>query len=103
MAYKVMETETALEQLEGIVLYIRDTLVNPSAAVTFLNAIARCYDDLERMPQMYELCRDLRLRDLGYRKAVIKNYVMIYRIDEAAKTVYILRFFHGRQDYEKLL
>ena len=55
------------------------------------------------MPFMYELCQDVRLRSLGYRKALINNYVMIYRVDEGTKTVYILRFFYGRLDYEKLI
>ena len=52
---------------------------------------------------MYELCRDPRLRALEYHKAVIKNFIMVYKVDEAAKTVHILRFFYGRQDYEKLI
>ena len=52
---------------------------------------------------MYEQCRDPQLRALGYRKAIIKNYVMIYRVDEDKKIVYILRFFYGRRDYEKLI
>lgn len=63
----------------------------------------QCYSDLEKMPLMYEFCRDPRLRALGYRKAVIKSYIMVYKVDEAAKTVYILRFFYGRQNYEKLI
>ena len=48
-------------------------------------------------------CRDARLKSLGYRKALINNYVMIYRVDEDAKAVYILRFFYARRDYEKLI
>lgn len=30
------------------------------------------------IPFMYELCRDERLKRLGYRKVVIKNYIMAW-------------------------
>ena len=55
------------------------------------------------MPLMYEACRDPYLNALGYRKAGIHNYVMVYKVDEAAKQVMILRLFHGKQDYAKLI
>lgn len=48
---------------------------------------------------MYEACRDLRLRAKEYRKAVIRNYVLIYKVDEKNRTVLLLRFFYGKQDY----
>jgi len=40
---------------------------------------------------------------LGYRKAVIKNYVMVCKVDGSARAVLVMRFFYGRQDYEKLI
>ncbi|MDI9470334.1 MAG: type II toxin-antitoxin system RelE/ParE family toxin [Bacillota bacterium] len=52
---------------------------------------------------MYEQCRDLRLRTMGYRRIVIKNYVMVYKVDDEDKTIYVLRFFYGARDYEVLL
>ena len=33
----------------------------------------------------------------------LDQYLMVFRIDEDEKTVYILRFFYGAQYYEKLL
>jgi len=52
---------------------------------------------------MYERCHDVYLEKEGYRKAVIKNYMLVYKVDEAAKTVIIHRFFYGAQDYVKLI
>lgn len=103
MAYKIIMTELAEQDLDHILGYIAHALANPSAAASFANAVEACYSDLEELPLMYELCHDPRLRALEYHKAVIKNYIMVYRVDETAKTVYILRFFYGRQDYEKLI
>lgn len=103
MAYKIDETELALQDLDNIISYVALTLANPSAAASFADEVEECYSNLEQMPLMYGFCSDPRLRALGYHKAILKNYVMVYKVDEAQKTVSILRFFHGRQDYEKLL
>lgn len=52
---------------------------------------------------LHECCHDLRLRALGYRKVVIGNFLLIYHPVEAENRVYILRFFYGGRDYEKLI
>ena len=40
-----------------------------------------------------------RLADMGYRKAIIKSYILVFEIDEAAHVVRALRFFHETEDY----
>ena len=103
MAYKIFETELALQDLDSILSYIALTLNNPSAASSFADEVEKCYSSLEEMPLMFELCHDPRLHALGYHKAAIKNYVMVYKVDETKKAITVLRFFYGRQDYEKLI
>lgn len=103
MGYKIALTELAARDLDSITEYIAERLSNPTAATAFLDAVDECFGNLETMPLMFARCRDTRLRSMGYRRAVIKNYVMIYRVAESKKTVYILRFFYGARDYEKLL
>lgn len=71
MAYKIIETELAEQDLDNILGYIVRSLANPSAAASFADAVEACYSDLEKMPLMYELCRDPRLRALEYHKAVM--------------------------------
>lgn len=103
MGYKLVKTDSFQRDLDAAIGYIALSLENKTAAVSLLNAIEQCYDGIERMPLMYEACHDPRLRELGYRKVVIRNYIMIYQVDKDRETVNILRFFHGRQDYEKLI
>lgn len=52
---------------------------------------------------MYAKCQDKHLEKEGYRKVLIKNYVFVYKINAPSKTVSILRFFYGAQDYVKLI
>lgn len=68
-----------------------------------MNEVAACYGFLKNTPMMYEQCQARRLGEEGYRKAVIKNYVLVYKVNEASKIVSILRFFYGAQDYTKLI
>ena len=94
--YKIRVTELAHEDLEQIISYIACTLASPAAATAFADKVADCYSQLEKNPLMYELCRNDQLRKLFYRRAVIKKYIMVYRVEESSKTVYILRFFYGK-------
>ena len=101
--YKVTITDAANGDLDEIIGYIATVLANPQAAASLANKIAACYDDLSRTPYMYGQCQNLRLQALGYRRVSIRNYIMVYRIDEERKTVYVLRFFYGPSDYERLI
>lgn len=99
MGYKLIETRLASQDLDNILEYMAVRLQNPATASAFADAVEQCYDLLEHTPLMYEACRDLRLRAKRYRKAVIRNYVLIYKVDEKNQTVLLLRFFYGKQDY----
>lgn len=101
--YDLLITEIAEQDLAGIVDYISGKLANPSAAATFLDKVEECYGFLKRTPRMFNECADLHLKNQGYRKALIGNYLLIFRVDEQSHSVLILRFFYGAQDYSKQL
>ena len=68
-----------------------------------MDDILKCYDNISLNPLMYALCDNDRLKSKKYRKAVIKNYIMFYRVDEEKQTIYIMRFIYSRRDYINLL
>lgn len=103
MAYKLVRTDAFQADLDAAIRYIAISLENKIAAASLLTAIEKSYDDIKRMPLMYEACHDPYLKELGYRKAAVRNYIMVYKVDEKSQIVYMMRLFHGRQDYEKLL
>lgn len=103
MAYKLHRTDAFERDLDTVIGYIVLSLENKDAAASLLDAIEKCYDDLEHIPLMYEACRNTYLKELGYQKAGIRNYIIVYKVDEKSKTVNIMRLFHGKQDYEKLI
>lgn len=101
--YSIYITDLAHEDFDSIISYMAIQLSAPTAATEFADAIEKCYDNLKSNPLMYQQCRDVRLKKQAYRRAVIKNYVLVYRIEEKEKRVYIYRIFYGARDYEKLI
>ena len=103
MQYKLVITGLAEQDLDDIAGYIANDLSSPKAALGFLNDVESCYDDISLNPHMYPFCESERLKSKEYRKALIKNYIMFYRVDDKEKTVYVMRFIYGGRDYIKLL
>lgn len=103
MNYNLVITKPAEKDLADILQYISKDLSAPKAANDLLDDILKCYDNISLNLLMYALCDNDRLKSKKYRKAVIKNYIMLYRIDEEKQIIYIMRFIYGRRDYINLL
>lgn len=105
MKYNITITERAEELLNHILYYIINQLNNPQAAGNLMDEIEHVYDNLQDNPKMYAYSEDTFLKFRGYRKAVVLHYdyVIIYRIDEETKTVYIIGFFHDLELYRNKL
>ena len=103
MNYKVVVSENAHNDLDNIFAYIALELKNISAAQRLFEEVQKAYKSVGKNPKMYAACLDNRLNTAGYRKILVKNYIIIYRIIESEKTVFIARVFYGRQDYEKYI
>ena len=103
MAYKLIVSKEAHRDVDQIVSYIAHELKNTKAAINFFNDVENSYRHVEENPFMYSLCGDVRLEKEGYRKIPIKNYLIIYRVDEAQKDVFVVRIIYGPRDYVKLL
>lgn len=96
-------TESADRDLDGITDYIGRHLGNPEAALALLDEVDAVRETLESNPYAYPLCEDAHLADLGYHKAVMKAYIAVFEIDEDAKVVRILRYFHFSENYANKL
>ena len=103
MAYKVLVTAEADSDIDEVIGYIVNSLKNPIAAKNLLSEIESSYDILMESPEAFACCEDGYLRELGYRKIPVKNYIIFYRVDHAEKTVYIMRVIYGRRDYANLI
>ena len=96
-------TASAEDDLDQITDYLGSTLSNPPAAIAFLDEVERISNTLADTPLAFPLCSDPRLAELGYRKAIVRAYILVYEIDESAQAVRVLRFFHESENYSQKL
>jgi toxin ParE1/3/4 len=99
MKYRVEFLQTALDDLEEIILYIaRDSKI---VAMKMHNKIVASAYRLETFPKLGILVPDKKMRDAGFRMLIIDNYILFYKI--YGDIINILRVVHGSRDYPQLL
>jgi plasmid stabilization system protein ParE len=103
MAYEVIVSTDTDQDIDKIIHYVAVDLANSTAAKLFLNAVLKSYVKLAKNPYIYALCNDQQLQQKGYRKVVIKHYLLLFRIDEPTQTVYVTRAVYSGSNYAKLV
>lgn len=96
--YAVKITPQAQEQLREIVHYIRFTLQSPGTAVKMLDTLESEIASLAQFPNRMPLTDEEPWRSQGIRKMSVKNYLVYFWVDEAAKKVQIIGVIYGRRD-----
>ena len=96
MDFKVIITQSALKDLEEIVDFISHD--HPRAAQRVADDLLSRVQSLSEMPRRGQA---MRARP-GVRRLVRNPYLIIYRIDEVAKAVNVLRFWHRARDPKSL-
>ncbi len=101
--YKVVISPSANADLFNALRYIAYELENPQAATSLADGVESCYADLGEFPLAHELCRDLALARMGYRRYAVGNYIVIFRVVEELQEVRVLHVFHSLQNYHEIL
>lgn len=99
-AYKLEIHESATADIQRIVDYLKDILYSKQAAFNFLDGLEKKYKNIVREPHLYP---GKWIRKAYYRKAMVRQYIIIFRIDEPSKTVHIIAVGHSRQRRSKLI
>lgn len=100
MAYKVVVTNDAKENMQEYIEYILYEKKNQQVAGSLLDDFEYTKDILAEVAGSLKLCDNEKLRSLGYRRIGFKfhRYFMLYRVEDT--TVYIDGIFHELQDFE---
>lgn len=98
--YKLLIQSKAHKDAERIDDYIRYTLLNPQAANAFIDCLERRYIKIAENP--YAFSREY-IDNYLYRKAMVKKYMIIYRIDENTHTVHIIAIGHSLQKRKNII
>lgn len=97
--YAVKLLSHAYRDLDGIYAYIAETLLEPNTAQKLLDALEEAIFGLEEMPQRGAPRKNGAYASKGYRQLFIKNFTVIYRVDEAKKQVVIVTVRYSKSQF----
>ena len=101
--YQIEYLPTARQDMMDIVRYISHELCNPTAAGNLADEMMEAADRLADFPYINAIHQTIKPLKNEYRKLIVRNYIMLYWIDEKEKRVTIARVIYSRRNYEKLL
>lgn len=101
--YKLEVLPVAKEDMVEIVGNISKDLKNPAAANTLSDALFAAMESVTEFPYANPAYVPIRPLRFEYRKLMVKNYLMLYRVDEQKKTVTVSRVIYAKRDYGRFL
>ena len=96
--YEVLLSEIALSEIDEIYGYISGVLKEPDIAVSLADEIERSILSLRQIPYRFPERTVGIYANKGYRQMLVKNYLVIYRVDERKKQVIILTVRYAKRD-----
>ena len=96
--YHVKLTNRALKDLDSIYDYIGKVLLEPKVALDLI-LIETSILSLEMMPYRCSERKVGAYSNRGYRQLFVKNFTIIYRIDEINKCVIIICVYHSSSNF----
>lgn len=99
--YKLEYLPVALKDMLEIVQYISRKLQNSDAENRL--AVEHVAESVLAFPYAIQAYQPIRPLKHEYRKILVQNYLIFYRVDEGKKLVTIARVMHAKQDYGRLL
>ncbi len=97
--YRVDLSEPAEKDLIDIVKYIASQLSSPMSAYHMMEIFEEAMASLSDTPESCPLITEERLSQLGYRKLIVKNYIVFFSVDEKNKVVDVERILYARRNW----
>lgn len=95
--YKVKISPRAIGELDSIYKYIANEKLAPENAKGQVDRIKTAVLNPDTFSQSHQQRNEGRYAERGYRQLLLDNYIVIFRIDEADETVYVVTVqYQGR-------
>ncbi len=103
MKYRIEIGAQAQSDITDIMRYIGQVLLEPRTAGNLYRLLKEEILSLKQMPERYPYEDDDRLRALGIRKLLVKNYKVLYFVDTERQLVQVARVVYAGRDISRLL
>ena len=97
--YEIQLSMKAKNDYKKIIDYIKNELLEPSVARRYAELINSEIQALEYLPRKYSIIDDDTIKELEFRKLIIKNYIAFYKINEKEKIVAVHRILYGKSNW----
>jgi len=97
VAYKLIFLKRAEKDLDNISKYKAGFY--PGTAIRFVDEVDRYRDIIEENPYAFPVYQ----YNPRYRRAVIMDYLLFYKVFDKSRKVKVYRVLHGKRDIEKCL
>lgn len=87
--------------MTAIYEYISNNLKEDSSAKKLMTEVLDKVLNLAKLPEIYVKIGKVDNLKLEYRRMVVKNYIVLYTVDNKKKKVYIMHMIYGKRDYLK--
>src|SRR5215510_2364754 len=101
--FELVFSEKINDDIISALNYIANILEAPKAAENHFEELKKKYEKLKENPYIRPLVRNKYLATKGIRFIKVKNYILIYKINEENKTVLLYRFIYCRRDWINIL
>lgn len=101
--YSLKFTPKAYNDLDEIYSYISTKLFAEVAAENLMDKIESEIKRLAEFPFSCGFVLDEPLKNKGYRKLIVDNYIVFYLLNEVEKQVVIMRILYGAINYQNVL
>lgn len=96
--YKVKLAPKAVQDLERIYQYIASEKQTPVIAKGQIDRIKEAILNLSIFPYAHQVRKEGKYAKRGYRQLLVDNYIVVYRIDEVPKIVYVVTAQYQRRN-----
>lgn len=99
MEYKVKLTQEFMDEFEEICEYVSNKLKNSDVSNRLREKVMYNILLLEKSPRMFVEIEKTDRTERQYRRIAIKNYVILYTIDDSERIVYVAHIYYGGRNY----
>ena len=97
--FKIIITPSAYKEMNRIYDYILEELYAEETAKKLMQEVEDKIQLLKYLPKIYEKLKKIDDLKRNYRRIVIKNFIILYTIDEKNKNIYISHMYYSGRDY----
>ena len=98
-SYVIKQEKSFKKELRNIYEYIDDELKQKKSAIKLINLISDKIRILEVFPFAFELYK--KEEKFEYRKFIVKDYIIIYKINLKERKIKILHIYNQKFNYNK--